>query len=442
MAAEQVRSEVLAGVRMLNGSQLEDCCEKLKLTVADAKKGNKRALENVVIRYLTSEDLENTDDEGMSEFLMLNDHIKTLLDMQATNTLNQLSTTLSQVMTNAMSGANTTPPTPTPQVVVKKEDADAAPAAAVTTKVELHKLREFKINGGTVPDSIDYINLSNQMADGIEAGYAEKEVRNGVVRAMKPGTSLRRFFEGPLARKMTDKEFRDALRSYYEQEDSETLQEQLRKAVQKEGQMEKDFLLDMIDLRDKLEVTSAAEGCPISKPVLRRKFTHALAVGFRKETIRLEMQGVLKRDDWTDNQLREELRLIVKNDKEHRDKTAGQKKDANVTMLDIDRGAANAKSKETLSATVERVVTDKVNKMEAKLEAKLDRLLGEIASNNVDAKDGEHRRNQKSGPGRTKKFKKCEACEASGAFCKHCSNCGNFGHKRYYCPEAEREKNE
>ena len=158
MAAEQVRSEVLAGVRMLNGSQLEDCCEKLKLTVADAKKGNKRALENVVIRYLTSEDLENTDDEGMSEFLMLNDHIKTLLDMQTTNTLNQLSTTLSQVMSNTMSGANTNPPTPTPQVVVKKEDADAAPTAAVTTtKVELHKLREFKINGGTVPASIDYI---------------------------------------------------------------------------------------------------------------------------------------------------------------------------------------------------------------------------------------------------------------------------------------------
>jgi hypothetical protein len=207
---------------------------------------------------------------------------------------------------------------------------------------------------------------------------------------MKPGTSLRRFFEGPLARKMTDQEFRDALRSYYEQEDSESLQEQLRKAVQKEGQQEKDFLLDMIDLRDKLEVTSEAEGCPISKAVLKKKFTHALTVGFRKETIRLEMQSVLKKDDWTDNQLREELRLIVKNDKEHRDKTY-QRKDANVTMLDIDRNTADSKNKDTLSATVERVVTDKVNKMEAKLEAKLDRLLGEIASNRVDAKKDEQR---------------------------------------------------
>jgi hypothetical protein len=340
MAAEKTRSEVLAGVRMLNVAQLEDCCEKLKLTVADAKKGSKKAMENIIMRYLTSEELEESEDEGMMIFLMFYDHMKTLLEAETTNTIDQLS----QVMSKKIS-EDENKGVSAEAVVVKKEEAEpekVEKAATVTTKVELHKLREFKITGGTVPDTVDFINLLNQITDGIDAGYGEKEVRNGVIRAMKPGTSLRRFFEGPLARKMTDKEFRDALRSYYEQEDSETLQEQLRKAVQKEGQKEKDFLLDMIDLRDKLEVTSAAEGCPISKQVLRKKFTHALAVGFRKETIRLEMQSVLKKDKWTDNQLRQELQLIVKNDKEHRDKTE-QQKDVNVTMLDIDRTTANVK---------------------------------------------------------------------------------------------------
>ena len=129
--------------------------------------------------------------------------------------------------------------------------------------------------------------------------------------------------------------------------------------------------------------------------------------------------------------------VLVKNDKEHRDKT-GQQKDVNVTMLDVDRHAAAASKSESLSATVERVVSAKVNKMEVKLEAKLDKLLGEIASNRVGDAD-----QKKEGSGRKKKFKKCDACEASGAYCKHCSNCGKFGHKRYYCPEPARdEKND
>ena len=251
MSAEEVRSEVFAGVRMLSAAQLEECCEKLNLTVADNKKGIRKALENIVMRHLSSETLEEKEDEGLSDFLMLNDHIKSLMDPSANTGVQP------------------------PSAEVKTEDGEmktkvgepSAALSSVTTKVELHKLREFKINGGTVPDSVDFINLCNQMADGIDSGYTEKEVRNGVVRAMKPGTSLRRFFEGPLARKMSGKEFRDSLRSYYEQEDSDSLQEQLRKAVQREDQKEKDFLLDIIDLRDKLEVTSQAEGCPIRTQV-------------------------------------------------------------------------------------------------------------------------------------------------------------------------------
>ena len=437
MAADQVRSEVVTGVGMLNAGQLEDCCRKLSLTVAETKKGNKRALDDIITRHLTSEDLENSDDEGMSTFLMLNDHIKSLLPALSQNPSAEGTSGGDQGTTDNAAAI----------VPVKTEDGEAktesrgkasATAAVTTTKVELHKLREFKITGGTVPDTVDYINVMNQMTDGMEAGYGEKEVRNGVIRAMKPGTSLRRFFEGPLARKMTDNEFRDALRSYYEQEDAETLQEQLRKAVQKPGQQEKDFLLDMIDLRDKLEVTSAAEGCPISKAVLKKKFTHALAVGFRKETIRLEMQSVLKRDSWTDNQLQEELRLIVKNDKEHRDKT--EQKDTNVNMLEMDHHTATVKNKETLSATVERVVTDKVNKMEAKLEAKLDKLLGEITTNHVVAKEEDQGKKNVGNGGRNYKFIKCDKCEATGAYCQHCSNCGKYGHKRYYCPDPPKEE--
>ena len=79
-----------------------------------------------------------------------------------------------------------------------------------------------------------------------------------------------------------------------------------------------------------------------------KPFKHVLSVGFRRESIRLEMQAVLKKN-LTDLQLMDELQKIVKLDKEHREKTEQQ--DASVTRLEVDRrgsakgGRGNAEDK-------------------------------------------------------------------------------------------------
>jgi hypothetical protein len=178
MAADKVRSEVIAGVRMLGVDQLVDCCEKLNLTVAETKKGIKKSVENIIMRHLTSETLEDSEDEGMAVFLMLNDHIKTLIDAETTNTIDQLTQTMSQMSSTVKKDETTPVPVKVEAVVEERaEKVEKGPgitAGAVKTKVELHKLREFKITGGTVPDTVDFINLFNQMADGIESGYGEK----------------------------------------------------------------------------------------------------------------------------------------------------------------------------------------------------------------------------------------------------------------------------
>ena len=196
MAAEATRSGVLAGLRMLDVAQLENCCEKLSLTVAEAKKGKRKAVENIVMRHLTSETLEESEDEGMSVYLMLHDHIKSLLDSSTNNTIKQLVEELSEI--KSASETERKEDAVAPNIEVKKETPETKPADAAAVSVELHKFRrEFKITGGTVPDQVDFINLSNQMYDGLEAGYTEKEIRSGVVKAMKPGTSLRRHSVQP-----------------------------------------------------------------------------------------------------------------------------------------------------------------------------------------------------------------------------------------------------
>ena len=87
MSADEVRSAVIAGVCMLDASQLEDCCEKLTLTVEADKKGKKTALECIIMRHLCSETLVGSEDEGMGVFLMLHDHMKTLLGAKSAKTV-------------------------------------------------------------------------------------------------------------------------------------------------------------------------------------------------------------------------------------------------------------------------------------------------------------------------------------------------------------------
>ena len=314
-----------------------------------------------------------------------------------------------------------------------------------TTKVELTKIREFKVSGGTVPESIDYMNLCNQMLDGIEAGYSAREVRNGVVRAMKPGSTLRRFFEGPKARKMNDNEFRETLRTYYKQEDSETLQDKMRKAVQDKDKDEMDFLLEIIDLRDKIELLAREEGCPLSTATMEKRFKHALSVGFRRETIRLEMQNVLKRN-LTDLELMDELQKVVKLDEEHREKT--QQQDASVTRLEVDRRggssknsrgsvAAESKDADVIAAAVERVVNARMSKIETRINHVVEDV-SKLKSSKTAEVEGEDTRPP---PGK-KAFVKCEECQKNKRFCTHCRNCGKKGHKEYYCPDPPKEKNE
>ena len=464
MAGEQqIRSEVEAGIRMLSVAQLVDCCEKLGVTVADEKKGDQKRVLNILKRYLASEELEELPDQGLDVYKLLHQHIKSLLDDQVSRTADTLAAAVSDEKKNLGTTFTAFEQKVPPQedgkvkdglvetvkslglgnLKVKEEEEEVA-VPTITTKVELTKIREFKVSGGTVPESIDYMNLCNQMLDGMASGYSAREVRNGVVRAMKPGSTLRRFFDGPKARKMNDTEFRETLRTYYKQEDSETLQDHMRKAVQAADKDEMDFLLDMIDLRDKIELLAREEGCPLSQATVDKRFKHVLSVGFRRETIRLEMQAVLKRN-LTDLQLMDELQKIVKLDKEHREKTEQQ--DASVTMLEADRrgvpnskcgrGSAENKNADVIAATVERVVNARMNK----IESKIDNVAEDVSKLKSGRKAEEGQETERPPPGK-KPFIKCDECQQNKRYCTHCRNCGKKGHKEYYCPDPPKEKNE
>ena len=79
-------------------------------------------------------------------------------------------------------------------------------------------------------------------------------------------------------------------------------------AVQETTETELNYTLRMMDLRNNVLTLSREESCAFEENMLKRKFFHSLSVGFRKDTIRIELQNVLKNHDQIPQEL---VHLVV-----------------------------------------------------------------------------------------------------------------------------------
>ena len=101
---------------------------------------------------------------------------------------------------------------------------------------------------------------------------------------MGEGSSIRAVFEGPSGEGKSLQDLRDFLRSYYDVQESGTLLKQMEDGTQGKNELEKEFVCRMIDLRDTIVCVSEEEGCALGEQMVRKRFTHALSVGFQKPT--------------------------------------------------------------------------------------------------------------------------------------------------------------
>jgi hypothetical protein len=398
-------------------------CEENTIAISDAKKTKKTAVANAVIRYLTSEQLEDMDDEGMSVLKKVDEILRR--DRRG----GDRRTTTAMDMSSSSRHSE-----------VKTEDS---PEKKTTiTKVEFSKLREFKIIGGMVggtgENALDYMSLCHQMAEGRELGFTQREVRNGVVRAIKAGSALRKYFERNS--KITDLKFIKMLRQYYEMKDSSTLLSEMDKCFQEPKEKEKDFVLRLMAMRDDIVALSLEEEYPKELREVHMRMLHIISVGLRKDTVRIELQGVLKDELMSDEDLLDELRKVVARDTEHRSKvkSGGQ---ADVHTLGAAEGVGSKPSTQS-QTEMEKKVLAELSKVSAQV-SELAVVKEEIKELKdwARCREGERQRelNNNSKKGNWK-FVKCENCAKTNQFCKHCTICKKEGHKRYECPDAP-EKN-
>ena len=206
-------------------------------------------------------------------------------------------------------------------------------------RFHLQRMKQFTIHGGFVASGdtpIGYSNLKFQLEDGKDQGYNERELVSGVIRAIKPNSNLRQYLES--CGRMSMETLLQHIKNHYSLTDSSKMLTQLAGSVQGKTQKVQDFIAQLGRLRNDIITISQEEGNPLDPEMVRKRFLHAISVGVRKNTIRLEIQALLKNTEITDEELGAEVQKIATREEEHEAKMGEQ----NIKSNALNVGEANS----------------------------------------------------------------------------------------------------
>ena len=161
-------------VKMLPETSVEfltGLCDEYRIVVPEEKAEDHSYLVKVLLRHLTSADVENSDDQGAAIFLKLYNELGE--ELKTTN--------LQPKREHAPTGGG------------------GAAGHTVSESLSYHKLRQFKING-TIGDPgqkncVSYSSLCYQIKQGEAQGYSLEEIYNGVIKAIEAGNPFRDVLE-------------------------------------------------------------------------------------------------------------------------------------------------------------------------------------------------------------------------------------------------------
>ena len=392
-----VKTELLNLVPKLTELQLLEITDGLSLKLSKKKKERKEALQNLLVRHITSEEFEDSDDEGLALYTKLLAQVKELvaedeeekfpknpvtkLEQELEGVLNEIKVTVKDLgggsgAKDALAGEILEPLNEGPGNSQKSagrvqlgRSLGTDASGHVTSELKRIKLRDFKISNGTVggQGSLDYSDLISQIKEGVEMGYGEKEVMAGVRNAAKPGSELRKYLVNH--QKMTFSDFKETLREFHNVRESQNIMDEMKEKVQGPQQPLIKYVMAMCAMRDEVLEVMQGEEHQIGEPLVRKRFAESLLSGIRKPTVRLEMQAVLKQN-LSDPKLFKEVNLITARDEENEKKLANEGVKAGVKAVEVDAGGKKkgARTKddewrEDTSAKIE-ALTAQVSKLE------------------------------------------------------------------------------
>ena len=150
---EKLQDEVLQKLPLLNLEQLEECCTQLAIPVPPAKKGKRTAIRSLVLTYLTSEDMEQ--------------------DGDAVEVLTQMKESLDKMVGGKVAAIAVAEAAEVKDEKTVLGGEQAGASGVTTTKIELARFKEWKVNAGTFggENHVDYCSLCYQIEEAKEQIY-------------------------------------------------------------------------------------------------------------------------------------------------------------------------------------------------------------------------------------------------------------------------------
>ncbi len=459
--AEELKSKVLQDLGSLTEEQLETLCESQGLTVpANGKRSRRVSLKNALVRFLSSEQIEEKEDEGLEVFTQINEEIEKMLEPKKPDVKLEIHLEQSKTTTAGGGGSRMSRQEEILKQMADEEEAKLNTPSRVGKKLEFTKLKlkEFKICGGSIgaadtAGSVDWNSLQYQIKEGLELGYGKREIMSGVIKAIKTGSSLRKYFEGKSS--LSWESFMGILKAHCNVVTASALLDKMGVSYQEPSENALDYVLRMMNLRDTVMESRTADD-PIGTPHIKKKFTRALDVGLRSPTVRLELKPVIFDVGVTDDDLVEEVTKVMSR-KTESDKKLGKGKTASVKAVGKDEDEKKQDKLFAQLAQLTAIVAENqqyMQDMDRRISSWTgggDNFLASVAAsnlsyrerrqesgqfNNNDGNSGNNGGNRDRNNNNRRKpfhFPKCNNCEKEKLFCNHCSICGADDHKRRTC---------
>ena len=224
------------------------------------------------------------------------------------------------------------PPSPfSPQYTPRNRPPTQHPSTGQSASSLGGRWKELKLSGQIgspgQKDKLTHSALSFQIASAEQRGYAEPEIVAAVIRAITPGEDLRTYLE--MTPNLTLTVLRSILRAHFKEKDATSVFTELSNGTQLATESENDFCWRMMGLRQKVLMLSAEESGQYTMPLVQSQFQKSLSTGFRRESVRQQLRGILKQETLSDVQLMKEISDVVMIEAEHDQKSSKSKQSVN-----------------------------------------------------------------------------------------------------------------
>ena len=438
---------VLSWIHEMSDVQfLTDKCDEFAINVPAPKAASIPYLQKLILRYLTSTELEATPDEGKSVLLKLFSELGLALKKGESPSEPPVKNETDNGSGGVASGSGVSGM----GKAVKSEVKIEQPAnVTVSPLASLHKIREFKISGSVnegKEGTLKFVSLSSQITLAKNANYTTPEIIYGVARACPAESNFRTLLESNLDMGMD--EFERLLRSHFRLKSSDDILLQLKELGQEPGQSVYEFCCRAISLRNSLAKAAEEEGDPWDAHKLKRRLMRTISTGLKhNSSVKLELQPHLSEDSpLTNLEFLEKVSAAEIHEEERVKKV--QEKEAAIALMNAQKAKSDSKnsknsataknspdlkndfatctaSVDQLTAKIDQLVThsDSQNKRIAELEKSLQNL-GSSSSRFVP-----------NAPNGRRPIRKCNNCSSQNVpYCSHCWKCNDAGHRAADCP--------